>query len=99
MIVEEGQAQRCIKATNWGSLERSQELQLRAQPSNSGYSQAQATAGKPHRAIPRAFPKSVNKQNSGVYTKYDNQVLMIITINFRMFFKEKSGLPSDDNFT
>ena len=69
MIVEEGQAQHCIKVTNWGSLERSQELQLRAQPSNSGYSQAQATARKHHQAIPRSFPKSLNEQNSGVYTK------------------------------
>ena len=27
------------------------------------------------------------------------KLFMIITINFRMYFKEKSGLPSDDNFT
>ena len=31
--------------------------------------------------------------------KSDGQLLMIITINFRMCFKEKSCLPSDDNFT
>lgn len=57
------------KATSWGSLERSQGLQLRAQPSNFVYSQAQGIAREPHQAIPRAFPKSVNKQNSGMYTK------------------------------
>lgn len=68
-LLGEGQAQHCIKATNWGSLERSQGLQLRAQPSNFVYSQAQAIAREPHQAIPRVFPKSVNKQNSGMYTK------------------------------
>ena len=91
MLLGEGQAQHYMKTTNWESPERSLELQLGDQPPSLLYIQAQAIARQLHQAIPRASPKSINWNKTQACTqKSDDQLLIIITTDFRMFFNENS---------
>ena len=98
MIVEEGQAQHCIKLTGevWKGLKN---YNWELSPLTQDIVRLKQLLGNLIKQFLGLFQNLLTNKIQVCIQKSDNQVLMIITINFRMFFKEKSGLPSDDNFT
>lgn len=87
MLVGEGQAQHWMKTTNWENSERSLELQLGDQPANLLYDQTWTIARQLHQAIPRVFPKLVDRNKTQGCKQKPNKPVHDITINFKLFLK------------
>lgn len=94
MLVGEGQAKHWMRIAGWEHPERGLEKQT-----SNYWEEARELGPKLHRAIPKAFQKSIDWSKIHTCSQRSDKSIHGYYNRFQVVFKENSGLPSGINST